>query len=386
MGHAHRQFIGQVCLFFNFNKKANSLGNMARLLKKRHRKKGLPPGSLVGLEEGGKPVAFIEITNYNADLFETKRVSTIEECLGSALNPKTITWINLTGVASTQTMEDVGRHFGLHRLWLEDVLNTDHRPKIDEIEDLVFAVIKSASINPETHTPSPQVMFEQISLFLGPHFVISFEEHAGDTFQSVHKRIQTNKGKIRESGPDHLFYALIDSVVDDYFIVLENIGATIDRITQEIESSIESHLSQKLIHLKTDTIQLRRAVLPIRDSLSVLSKFPHPSIQASTLNYFKDAYEHTLQIVEVIDDYKEVLNDINQAHRTLTNERLNKVMKLLTIFTAIFAPLTFIVGVYGMNFHNMPELQSDYGYPITMVGMLAIAFGLFFYFKKQKWL
>jgi magnesium transporter len=280
-------------------------------------------------------------------------------------------------------MRDVGEKFGIHALWLEDVLNTDHRPKVEELDNLMFMIMKIPSIS---KAKGNRVNFEQISIFLGKTFVISFQEHATDTFLSIKERLHKALGNIRFSKEDYLFYALIDRVVDDYYDVVENLGARVEALDEELRENFKGFDANQIILLRNEFLYLRKAALPIRDALKSILASKESEIDPKNKRYFRDAYDHAIHIVDAIDGYRELLRGQVDSYQNGLNLRMTEVMKVLTIFASIFAPLTFIAGIYGMNFKNMPELEWEYGYYFSLGLMLAVGLSLLYYFKRKDWL
>lgn len=356
---------------------------MPRFLKSRSAKKGLPPGSLTYIAEEKYDVAKITLINYTDSAFERREVAAVEECLESTRDPDQTTWVDIQGLSDTKMIEQIGKLFGIHRLWLEDVLNTDHRPKLEELDDLVFVLAKYPTLKKKKYL---HVHFEQISLFLGPSFVITFQEQSGDTLNRVKSRLEKSVGRIRSQKAPYLFYSLIDSIVDEYFSVLEKVGSEIEACEELLEKRITSSLIDRLYKVKKELLYIRKSALPLKETLIAICKRPVGDIDPTTAIYFTDALDHAVQIVDVIHDYKEMVMELILKTQNQMNLKMNEIMAFLTIFASIFIPLNFLVGVYGMNFENMPELRWRYGYPLVWAIIIVISLTMLFFFKKRKWI
>lgn len=356
---------------------------MSRLLRRRKRRKGLPPGSLVYLGKKNESPFEITLINYNEANVTESKPKDLAECILSARNPEFITWIDVTGLADKEMMKEIGERFGIHPLWLEDVLNTDHRPKVEELDDLMFMIMKIPSVSEGERV---KVLFEQMSIFLGDGFVISFQEHTSDTFSSVKERLNKGHGNLRVSREDYLFYALIDRVVDDYYDIVETLGIKVESLDEEMRSDFKSFDPDRIVLLRNEFLYLRKAAVPIRDALKSILTSKESEIDPKYKRYFRDVYDHALHIVESIDGYRELLRGQVDSYQNSLNLRTNEVMKVLTIFASIFTPLTFIAGVYGMNFSFMPELAWKHGYFASLGLMGAVAAVLLYYFKRKDWL
>ena len=352
-----------------------------RLLKKRSHKTGLPPGSLVYVGEKKTEKVRIRIIDYDELQFEEKEARTIEESFPFKDKP-TVTWINVDGLHDVGIIEKLGSHFGLHPLMMEDILNTDHRPKMEDYGNYIFIVLKMLYPGMK----KGEIEAEQVSLILGPNFIISFQEREGDVFDPVRDRIRKNKGRIRKAGPDYLAYALMDAVVDNYFLILENISEKIEDTEQQLATSPSPETLQHIRELKNEMIFLRKSIWPLRELISGLGRAESSFIQESTGVYLRDVYDHTIQIIDTVESYRDMISGMVDIYLSSISNKMNEVMKVLTIFASIFIPLTFIAGIYGMNFEFMPELGWRWGY-FTLLGFMAIVgISLVFYFKRKKWL
>lgn len=354
---------------------------MARFIKSRKERRGLPPGSLIHLNKGSNTVFKITSLSYNQHSVNETFVQNLEECIPEAKSKDTVTWVDVEGLTDIKTIESIGKAFGVHRLWLEDVLNTDHRPKVSELNDLLFVIIKSV----QDYQKNKKIIFEQISLFLGENFVLSFQEHPDDLFAVMKKRIIEGKGRIRSANSDYLFYAIMDFVLDNYFIAIENVGKEIESLEPEITEKQTPDIPDRIMVLKNELLYLNKSAIPIKDSLAHIVRSNSKDISAETKIYFQDALEHAVQVVDTIEHYRQMLDSLMTFYDGKVNQKLNEVMKVLTIFASIFIPLTFIAGIYGMNFENMPELKWANGYFYALTFMGSIFCGLLIYFKRKKW-
>jgi magnesium transporter len=359
---------------------------MFRLIKMRSQKTGLPPGTPVHVGEKKTEVIKITVIDYDKDSFEMRVTQTVEECFVYK-GKSTVTWINVDGLHEVSSIEKLGRCFDLHPLIVEDILNTEQRPKIDVFDTYIFIVIKMHTWNEETR----EINGEQMSLILGDNFVITFQEKEGDIFDEVRNRIKNDKGRIRKAGADYLAYSLMDAVVDNYFRVVENVGEDIEDMEEELITDPTPKTLHKIHFLKREMIFLRKSVWPLREVISRLGREETDLVKDSTKIYLRDIYDHVIQIIDTVETYRDVISGMLDVYLSSISNRMNAVMKVLTIFAAIFIPLTFIVGLYGMNFNtdkspfNMPELNWYYGYPFALGLMLLVSLIMLLVFKKKKW-
>jgi magnesium transporter len=354
--------------------------SMAKLISKRSKKSGLSPGSLVHIGEQKIEKTRITVIDYDGDNFLEKKVQTVEECFPFR-ETSTVTWINIDGIHDAEVVEKLGGYFGLHPLILEDIMNTSQRPKMEDLGDAIYIVLKMIEIGNDR----PEVTTEQMSLAFGRNFVLSFQERPGDTFDPVRERIRRGKGRIRKMGPDYLAYALIDAIVDDYFLVLEKQGEQIECLEDELIANPKQETLHGLHTLKRDMIFVRKSVWPLREVISRLERAESPLIQKTTGIFLRDVYDHTIQVIDNIETYREMLSGMLDTYLSSLSNRMNEVMKTLTIIATIFIPLTFLAGVYGMNFKFMPELNWRGGYFLVWGVMLAVGVFMVFYFKRKKW-
>ena len=354
---------------------------MPKLTKKRSKKAGLPPGTLVHIGERKAEIPKITIMDYSETLFQEKEVKTIEECFLFKDTP-TITWINIDGLHQVEILEKLGECYGFHPLVLEDILNTDQRPKVEDYGEYLYIVLKML----DQSNQSNEILTEQMSLILGPSFVISFQEREGDVFDSIRERIRTGKGRIRKMGADYLTYSLLDSIVDNYFIVMEKLGEKIEFLEEELVKRPIPETLQTIHHLKREMIFFRKAVWPLREVIGSLERGELPLVKETTRIYLRDVYDHTIQVIDTIETFRDMVSGMLDIYLSSVSNRLNAVMKVLTIIATIFMPLTFIAGIYGMNFKYMPELEWKWGYPVVWIAVILISVSMLTYFKKKGWL
>ncbi|HEX7401161.1 MAG TPA: magnesium/cobalt transporter CorA [candidate division Zixibacteria bacterium] len=354
---------------------------MSKLIKKRSKKSGLPPGTLVHIGEKKTDRVKITILDYDELQFEEKEAKTIEECFPFKDKPTT-TWINMDGLHQVDITEKLGKHFDIHPLVLEDILNTEQRPKIEDFDDYLFIVLKMLYLDGK----EDEIKVEQISMILGPNFVISFQEREGDVFDPLRGRIKEGKSRIRKMGSDYLAYALADAIVDNYFTVLEKLGEKIENVEDELIGNPTPETLQTLHDLKREMIFLRKSVWPLREVISRCEREETPLIKDTTRIYLRDVYDHTIQVIDSVETFRDMLSGMLDIYLSSISNRMNQVMKVLTIIATIFIPLTFLAGVYGMNFENMPELKWRVGYFMVLGIMVIIAVFMLFNFRKRKWL
>ncbi len=345
------------------------------------KKAGLSPGSLVyiGQERASKPK--ITVFNYTSEGYSEKTVETIEECLPYK-DEKSVTWINIDGVHDVELIDKIGNLFELHPLLLEDVVNTTQRPKMDEFDDHLFAVLRMLTYDEKENC----IMSEQVSIVLSKKVVISFQEDEGDLYDPIRARIRDNKSKLRDFGSDYLVYRIMDVTVDHYYTLIEKLGDKIEHLEGKVLHHPPRTILQEIQDVKKDLLLLRRSVYPLREVLAAMTRDDNKMIAKKTQKFIRDVHDHTVHVIEALEMFRETVNGLKDAYHSHLNIEMNKTIQTLTIITTIFIPLSFIAGVYGMNFEYMPELTSRYGYPATLAVMAASAVGMLFYFRRRKWL
>lgn len=344
------------------------------------RKSGQAPGTLMHVGERHSSGATLAITDYTeTDLVELKSV-TLEEAL-SFKTSNAVTWLDVTGLADISKVGTLCSRFGVHSLVQEDVLHTAQRPKVDIYDDHVFMVAKMIRYDEK----SRELDIEQVSLVLGDGFVITFQEREGDVFDPVRQRIRSGKGAIRTRGADYLAYALMDAVVDNYFLALEEMGEDLERIEALVLDHPDNEAVTSIHHLKRELILLRRAVWPLRDGFGKLLRDDTPLVKPETLPFLRDLNDHSFRVMDTVETFRELVSGLLDVYLSSVGNRMNQVMKVLTIIATVFMPLSFIAGIYGMNFRHMPELAFSWAYPAVLVLFLLIALGMVLGFRRKGW-
>lgn len=292
-----------------------------------------------------------------------------------------VTWVNVAGLHKVEVVEHLASMFGVHPLIQEDILDTTHRPKMQDLEDYLFLVVRTLRFDRQT----VKIHSQQISLIVGQNYLISFQENADELSAAIRPRLAVEQGRLRKGGPDHLAYCILDIVVDEYFDVLEQLGERIELLEEELVSKT-SRTQLKDIHtLKTDMIFVRKAVWPLREVVNRMLDGESPLIKESTIPYLRDVYDHTIHCIDTVETFRDIVSGMLDIYLSSVSYRLNEIMKVLTIIATIFIPLTFVSGWYGMNFKYMPELQWTYGYPMVMAIAISVAGGMLIYFKRKHW-
>ncbi|MFU8766948.1 MAG: magnesium/cobalt transporter CorA [Candidatus Methanoperedens sp.] len=353
---------------------------MSRLFRKS-KTVGLPPGTVA--YTGDKKAEKIKITliDYDEKQFQEREIINIEECFPFKDKPS-VTWINIDGIHETGIIEKIGKHFQVHPLLMEDVVSTGQRPKLEDFESYLFIVLKMLYFNQDGKT----IEAEQLSLILGDNFLISFQEREGDIFNPVRELLRKAKGRIRKSGADYLAYTLIDAVVDNYFIILEKLGENLEDIEDELVTEPAAETLMDIHNMKREMIFLRKSVWPLREVISSLERGQSAVIKEPTLIYLKDVYDHTIQVMDTIETFRDMVSGMLDIYLSSISNKMNEIMKVLTIIATIFIPLTFIAGLYGMNFEYMPELSWKWGYFAIWVVMIVIGASMMLYFRIKRWL
>ncbi len=347
--------------------------------KKVIKKAGSPPGTLIHLGEKKLENAIIKLINYSEESFEEKELDSIDECVPYK-EKHGVTWVNIDGLHDIDIINSIGAQFNLHPLVLEDILNTGQRPKLDDMEDYLFIVAKMIYYNPD----DDRMKFEQISFLLWENFVITFQEDIGDVFDPVRERLRKGKGRIRKMGSDYLLYTLLDALVDSYYGVLEKIGEKVESLEEDLMDSPNPDTLQVIHHMKGELVFLRRSVWPLREIIGSLEKDELNLISEKTTIFYRDVYDHTIQVIDTIETCRDIVSGMMDLFLSSVSNRMNEVMKKLTVIATIFIPLTFIAGVYGMNFEFMPELKWHWGYPAVWTGMIIVGIVMFLWFKRKK--
>jgi magnesium transporter len=348
--------------------------------KKSSSKAGLPPGALVHIGKHKNSKISIDIIEFDEKNYQEFIAENVEDSFKFKDTEK-VAWINVNGLNDVDAIAKIGAHFQLHPLLLEDVLNTNHRPKMEEFEDSIFITLKMLGVSKNNDA----IISEQVSFVLTRNWVISFQELKGDIFDGLRERIKEAKGNVRYKGVDYLLYRLIDTIVDNYFFVTEYLSEKIEVLEEKVLIHPERDTLVEIQRLKKQLIDLRKVVSPLRDTIGTLHK-DTDLIKEETRRYLRDVYEHIIQVNESIDSQRDLLASIMDLYLSGVSNKMNQVMQLLTIISTIFIPLTFIAGIYGMNFAFMPELQYKYGYFIVWGIMLIIFALMIYFFRRKKWL
>jgi magnesium transporter len=341
---------------------------------------GAPPGTVVYSGETRSERVKLTLIEYNETEFIEKDFYDLSECI-THINPNLVRWINVDGVHNAELIEAIGKKFNIHPLTLEDIVNTSQRAKFEDYENYVVAIMKMI-------TPAEEDMHsEQLSVVLMDGLVISFQEvEEGDAFDYIRNRLRQGKGRIRKMGADYLAYALVDAVVDCYFGILEKMGDRIEDLEESLMKEPTREMLRQLHEMKREMIYIRKAVWPMRELISNMQRSETELIKPTTDIYLRDVHDHTIRVIDTVETYRDLLSGMMDIYLSSVSNKMNEVMKVLTIITTIFVPVTFIAGVYGMNFDFMPELHSKWGYPLTWAAMLIIIVLLLFYFRRKKWL
>lgn len=342
-------------------------------------KMGAPPGTIVYSGKDSSEKVKITLIEYNEKEFIEKNFYDFSECL-EAVNPNMVKWINIDGIHKIELIETIGKHFNIHALTLEDIVNTNQRSKFEDYDSYVVSIMKMIYYNDEIRS-------EQLTVILMEGLVISFQEiHGGDAFDMIRSRIRQGKGRVRKMGADYLAYALLDAVVDCYFNILEKFGDRIELLEEELMEDPSKQTLKQLHHMKREMIFLRKAVWPMRELINNLERSETELIKPSIDIYLRDLHDHSVRVIDTVETFRDLLSGMMDIYLSSVSNRMNEVMKVLTIITTIFVPVTFIVGVFGMNFDFMPELHSKWGYPVTWLVIITTIVSLLIYFRRKKWM
>ena len=344
-------------------------------------KVGLAPGTPVFVGERRRASARIEILAYNRHGYRMVDDASIDDCRELARG-EMVAWINVDGIHDIELVQALGDCFGLHPMSLEDVVNSSQRPKYEEFEDYLFVAMKMLAYVDESNS----VESEHVSVILGAGFVLSFLEDEGDVFEAIRQRIQLGRGRIRAMGADYLAYCLMDTIVDHYFLAVERISDQVEIVDERILTSPSPHDIVEIHRFKREILSLRKAVWPLREVVGAITRSDSPLLPPPTLVFWRDLHDHSVQVIDMVETCRDVLASLHDTYLSSLSNRMNEVMKILTIISTIFIPLTFVVGVYGMNFKFMPELEWRFGYLLVWGLMLAIGTSLYLFFRRRQWL
>lgn len=323
----------------------------------------------------------LDIVDYSKDTYSRFETNEIDEVFKYE-DASHITWINVNGLSNSNDIITLGNHFDLHPLIQEDIVTTNQRPKIDEYDDYLFIVFKMLH-----YDENEQLINEHVSMVMGNDYLVTFQEAEGDVFGDLRDRLEHSKGRIRGAGSDYLMFAILDAVVDNYFAVVEFLSNKVELLEDKLfDEKEDANITQEIQELKREILRIRKAVLPLREVINRLEKIETPLIEDRTNKYIRDLYDHIIQVNESVEIYREMIWSLMDMYMTTISNKMNEVMKVLTIMASIFIPLTFLAGIYGMNFDYMPELSFKYSYFILLGLMLLVIIGMVWYFKRKKWL
>jgi magnesium transporter len=343
-------------------------------------RRGLPPGTPVYTGEKTDVPIQLRVIHYSEEQFEERTLDSIEDLFEYVEAPPT-SWINIDGLHEPELVEKMGNQAGLHALIIEDILHTHQRPKVEDLGTAIYLVVRMLSIHPENR----EVQSEQISFVLVNNTLISFQESPGDVFESIRERIRQKQGRIRSKGADYLLYALMDAVADNYFKVLEELGERIETIETDLMQDPYPEMLNEIYSLKRELLYIRKTVWPLREAIGSLERGENALIKEGTSVYLRDLYDHTIQVIDTIESFRDMLSGVQDLYLSSLGNKTNQVMKVLTIIATIFIPITFIAGIYGMNFEVIPELKWRYGYAAVWVVMLAMVGVMLVFFRRKKW-
>jgi magnesium transporter len=353
-----------------------------RLTRRRTAKTGLAPGTPVHVGRQKMDVVKIALMDFDSAGCQEVAETTDLALLAAARDSAPVTWINVAGLHALETIEAIGGMFDIHPLLLEDILNTEQRPKIEQHDSYLYMILKLIHWDED----AAEIETEQISIVLGSRFVITFQEQEKDIFEPLRQRIRSGKGRVRQSGADYLAYSLLDMIVDHYFVILENLGEQIELVEEELVTDPNAVTLQKIHDLKREMLYLRRSVWPLREVIGGLQRDESTLIKQTTLIFLRDVYEHTIQVIDTIETYRDVVSGLLDVYLSSVSNRMNEVMKVLTVISTIFIPLTFITSLYGMNFTYIPELAWRWSYPVLWLVLMAISGMMLLFFRRRDWL
>ena len=359
----------------------DTLRRQTRVPSGRGKKAGLSPGTPVFLGERRQDRARIEIIRYSPDRVEENPAAALSDCSRPPAGSGVI-WINVYGIHDVELVQNLADRFSLHPLTTEDIVNAHQRPKAEDFEGYLFFALRMLTYDEERNS----VESENISLVVGPGYLVSFQEEEGDVLGPLRERIRAGQGRVRSSGSDYLAYRIMDAVVDEYFVAIEKLGDHVERLDELILAKTDSGQMRELQRLKREILFFRKAVWPLREEIAAIEKGDSKLIGRSTRLYLRDLYDHTIQIIDMIETYRDIIGGMHDTFLSSISNRMNEVMKVLTIIATIFIPLTFIAGIYGMNFAHMPELAWPAGYFLVLGLMAAIAGGMLVFFRKRGWI
>ncbi len=352
-----------------------------RMITSHKEKAHLPPGTLVYTGDAPPEKPRLTLLKYNRDSFEEISLEHLEN-VRQHVDGNSIVWIDIAGLSDVKSVESIGLDFGIHPLVMEDILHTSQRPKLEDYDEYIFVVARILEMEHGTLT----INSEQVSFVISKNILITFQEYPGDVFEPVRNRIRNGKGQIRKMGTDYLAYALLDGIVDNYFVIMESVGEETEVLENDLVTRADESIRQRIYSMKRLMINLRRSVWPLREVISAMERSESGIITRKTHMYIRDLYDHTIQVIDTVESLRDIASGLLDTWLSAISNRMNEVMKVLTIIATIFIPLTFIAGVYGMNFEFMPELHYRWAYPAVLLVMVGVSVGMLIYFLKKKWI
>ncbi|MDO9548359.1 MAG: magnesium/cobalt transporter CorA [Candidatus Marinimicrobia bacterium] len=353
---------------------------MMKIMRKRSKRPGLPPGTLVYVGDNKNVKSTITLFDYNSDRINEIEIRNPDE-LASCLADNAVSWINITGLNDLDLIEKIGEIFEIHPLVLEDVVDTDHRPKFEEYDDYYYSIVKMLTYDDK----KKEMNSEQVSFIIGKNYLITFQEIEGDVFNTIRERLRKNKGRVRREDSDYLCYTLMDAIVDNYFYVLETIAEETEQLEDILLKNADASVLQRIHQQKRQLIFMRKSVWPLREILNNIDRLESDLVKSSSKLFFRDVYDHTIQIIDTVENLRDIVTGMLDIYLSTVSNRMNEVMKVLTIIATIFIPLTFLAGIYGMNFQYMPELAWKFGYPMALAVMVSVGIVMLVFFKRKKW-
>jgi magnesium transporter len=359
---------------------ARKVPKRRKVLRPRRAAPGLPPGTLVQPAAPQVP-ARATMLDFDEHRVVERELTTAEECLPFK-DDRTVTWIDVDSTGDIALLEAYGRVMGFHALMLEDILNTDQRPKFEDYGGYIYIVAKMLDYRDDRG----EIEIEQLSMVLGPNYVITFQERPGDFFEPLRNRIRSSLGRVRKLGADYLAYAILDIIIDHYFVVLEKLGEKIEKLEDALSINPLPGTAQQIHALRREMIFVRRSIWPLREVVTNLQRSESDLIKESNAAYFRDLNDHIMQVTDAVDSFRDLINGMLDAYYATISTRTNAVLKVLALFSAIFMPLTFITGIFGMNFVHFPELEWRYGFQGSIIAMGVVILAMFGFFRWKKWI
>jgi magnesium transporter len=355
---------------------------MSKSTISRTKKVGQAPGILVHVGDKKTDKVRITIIDFDKEGTFLEKSDAFIKDLEMGKNNDTITWINISGLHDTDFIGEIGRYFDLHPLIIEDILNTDQRPRMESYDDYIYIVLKML----HWHEGTTAVEIEQVSVLVGSTYVLSFEEGDDDIFDPLRQRLNNEQGRLRTCGSDYLAYAILDSIVDNYFLVLEQLSEQLETLEDEVITNPTPKTLDTIQDLKRELLYIRKVVWPLREAIGRLSRGDIPLFEQNTLIYVRDVYEHVIQIIDSVETFRGIVSGLLDIYLSSVNNKMNEIMKVLTVIATIFIPITFLTSLYGMNLQNMPELDWPFAYPLLWITILITSGSLLLYFKRRDWL